>query len=221
MAATSRNLKWQVTTIRWQSSKTKALITSNSRNPLFGKNITKHIQITLASVSIDCPQKLIMNNASNLNTLIQHYSSTYQLKKKKIQSLSLSLSLSLSYIYIYICVCMSVCAHVQRLVLALENSRFSSSIVYAGLSICRHSMSSTFGWYVSLSSDPHTATTIASGGLLIWFLSLSLPPVISSSIYLSFSPTMVINDGLSCGRAKSTLTKKWVKGWRRLERKKK
>ena len=105
MAATSRNLKWQVTTIRWQSSKTKALITSNSRNPLFGKNITKHIQITLASVSIDCPQKLIMNNASNLNTLIQHCSSTYQLKKKiYIYPISLSLSLSPSLSLLYICV---------------------------------------------------------------------------------------------------------------------
>ena len=86
---------------------------------------------------------------------------------------------------------------------------------------CLQHLVCQFGWYISLSLDPHTATTIASGGLLIWFLSLSLPPVISSSIYLSFSPTMVINDGLLCGRAKSTLTKKWVKGWRRLERKKK
>ena len=114
MAATSRNLKWQVTTIQWQSSKAKALITSNSRNPLFGKNITKHIQITLASVSIDCPQKLIMNNASNLNTLIQHCSSTYQLKKIYIYiyPISLSLSLPLSLSYIYMCVCL--CAHMYK-----------------------------------------------------------------------------------------------------------
>lgn len=41
------------------------------------------------------------------------------------------------------------------------------------------------GWYVSLSLDPQTAATIASGGLLIWFL--SLPLVIGNSIYLSLS----------------------------------
>ena len=156
-----------------------------------------------------------MNNASNLNTLIQHCSSTYQLKKIYIYPISLSLSLPLSLSYIY--VCMSVCAHVQRLVLALENNRFSSSIVYAGLSICRHSMSSTFGLSIWLICPSIVGSTHCYNNRQWWFvdlvsLSLSLPPVISSSIYLSFSPTMVINDGLSCGRAKSTLTKKWVKG---------
>ena len=159
-----------------------------------------------------------MNNASNLNTLIQHCSSTYQLKKKKKSNLSLSLS----YIYVF----MSVCAHVQRLVLTVENSRFSSSIVYAGLSICRHSMSSTFGLSIWLIYQSIVGSTHCYNNRQWWFvdlvsLSLSLPPVISSSIYLSFSPTMVINDGLLCGRAKSTLTKKWVKRMKEIGEKKK